>query len=49
MDAQLAELTDLLAEARLDDDTAEVFRLLAEIDKLLDQRPDVRRSANGLA
>ncbi len=39
MDAQLAELTTALAEARMEDDTAEVFRLLAQIDKLLDQRP----------
>lgn len=42
MDAQLAELTTALAEARMEDDTAEVFRLLDGIDKLLDQRPDVR-------
>lgn len=39
MDAQLAELHAELQIARMEDDTAEVFRLLGEIDKLLDQRP----------
>lgn len=44
MDAQLAELSAQLMEARMEDDTAAVFDLLEQINKLLDQMPRTGRT-----